>query len=128
MNAARLLIVIVGIILPYVVRIPSGPAWVMQYTSAGVTGFLFLEAFNAIAWGSLLALSLVIRRPVALLIPCLSGFGYLARAHATLDLAADAQAGIALVFIPFYALLPIAIGGLVGYLVDRGLTGGDAGG
>lgn len=124
MNVMRLVIVIVGILLPYAVRIPFGPAWVMQYTSAGVVGFVFLEACNAIAWGSLIALSGVIRRPAALLIPCALGFGYLAWAHATLDLAADAQAGIAVVFIPIHALLPIALGGLVGIVVDRCLADG----
>jgi len=124
MNAARFLIAIVGIVLPYAVRIPQGWAWVEQYTSAGLGGALFIESLNAIAWGALIALSFVIRRPALLLIPCALGFGYLAWAHATLDLAADAQAAIAVVFIPFYALVPIAIGGVVGIVSELALARG----
>jgi hypothetical protein len=127
LNTARLGIAIVGILLPYVVRIPGGSAWVRQYTAAGLGGFLFFEAFNAIAWGSLIGLSFLIRRPLLLLVPCGLGFGYLAWAHATLDLAADAQAAIALVFIPFYALRPIAIGGVVGFVLDRVVPHGGPG-
>ena len=51
----------------------------------------------------------------------LAGLVALAGAHAALDLRADAQSAIALVFIPIYALLPIAIGGVVGWWVDRRL-------
>lgn len=128
MNAARLAIVILGIVLPYAVRIPRGTAWVEQYASAGVGGFLVLGAFNAIAWGSLIALSFLIRRPAMLLIPCVLGFGFMAWAHATLDLAADAQAGVALILIPLRALVPIALGGVVGCVLDRRATGNVAGG
>lgn len=124
MNAVRFLIAIVGVLLPYVVRIPHGWAWVEQYTGAGLGGAVFIEALNAIAWGALIALSFVIRRPALLLIPCALGFGYLAWAHATLDLAADAQAAIALVFIPFYALVPIAVGGVTALLLDRAVIRG----
>lgn len=119
MTAARIAIVVVGVLLPYAARIPWGVDWVGQYTSGGFGGFLLLQSFNAIAWGSLLALTTAIRRPVWLLIPCLAGFCFLAWAHAALDLAADAQAAIALVFIPIYALAPIGIGGLVAAAFGR---------
>ena len=118
-TATRILIAVVGILLPYAVRIPYGAAWVEQYTDAGISGFLFLEAFNAIAWGSLIALTFLIRRPVVLLIPCVRGFGFLGWSHARLDVAADPQAGLGLVIIPVYALVPIAIGGVAGLVRDR---------
>lgn len=119
MITARLVIATMGILLPYLVRIPRGVAWVEQYTNGGIAGFVFLEGFNAIAWGSLIALSFATRRPAMLVIPSVLGLGFLAWMHATLDLAADAQASIALVFIPIYALLPIAIGAITGYVLDR---------
>jgi len=121
--ATRILIVIVGILLPYAARLPRGTEWVGQYTGTGLNGFLMLEAFNAIAWGGLLGLTFLIRRPTAMLVPCLLGFGFLAWLHATLDLAADAQAGIGLVLIPIDALVPIAIGGVIGLVLDRRLDG-----
>ncbi len=123
MIATRTLIVIVGILLPYAARLPRGTEWVGQYIGTGRNGFLMLEAFNAIAWCSLLGLTFLIRRPTAMLAPCLLGFGFLAWSHATLDLAADAQAGIGLVLIPIYALVPIAIGGVIGLVLDRRLDG-----
>ncbi len=66
----------------------------MQYTSAGIGGWLILNAFNAIAWGSILGISILYRRPVSLFMPALLGFGYLAWAHYSLDLAQDARRGI----------------------------------
>jgi len=121
--ATRILIVIVGILLPYAARIPRGTEWVEQYSDAGLNGFLMLGAFNAIAWGSLIGLTFLIRRPIMLLIPCLLGFGFLAWSHSTLDLTADAQAGLGLVLIPIYALVPIVVGGVVAFVLDRRLDG-----
>jgi hypothetical protein len=120
-NITRIIVAIVGILLPYVVRIPRGAAWVEQYTDVSLGGFLFIGAFNAIAWGSIIALSFLYRRPALLLLPCVAGFAFLGWAHYTLDLASDAQAAIALDFIPVYALLPIALGGAIGYVLDRRL-------
>jgi len=122
MLATRILIAVVGILFPYLARLPGGTAWMGQYTSGGVAGFLLLGAFNTIAWGSMLALSFLFYRPASLLFPCLAGFAFLGWAHYSLDLAADAQAAIALVFIPVFALVPIAIGGALGYPLDRYLV------
>ena len=116
---ARFIVVLVGILLPYAARLPRGIEWLRQYTDTSPGGWLFFAAFNAIAWGAILAISFMYRRPVSLVAPCILGFGFLAWAHATLDLRADAQSAIALVFIPIYALVPIALGGVMGYVVDR---------
>lgn len=121
MRNARLIVVLIGIVLPYAARLPRGTEWLEQYTDIGLGGWLLFAAFNAIAWGAILALSFMYRRPASLIAPCLLGFGYLAWAHSTLDLGADAQSAIALVFIPIYALVLIAVGGAVGYIVDRKL-------
>lgn len=121
MKQARWAIALVGILLPYLARVPGGTAWLDQYLSAGVPGFLLISTFNAIAWGSILLLSLLYRHVSSLVCPVVSGFGFLAVVHGTLDLAADAQAGVALVFIPFYALAFIAVGGALGYGYDRWL-------
>ena len=80
---------------------------------------MLLSMANAIAWGAILIASLFYQRPVSLLVPSVLGFGFLAYAHYTLDLAADAQAGVALIFIPIYALVPITVGAIIGYIVDR---------
>ncbi len=119
--SARLLLVIASVVLPYAARLPFGLEWVRQYTDVGLGGWLLLGGFNAIAWSALLGISFLYRRPIALLVPCLIGFGVLAWAHATVDLRADAQSALALIFIPVYALLPITLGGVLGYLLDRKL-------
>ena len=118
---ARLAVVLAGVLIPYLARLPGGVDWLSQYTHADLRGWVFLQAFNAIAWGSILAISFLYRNPVSVLAPSLLGFGYLAWAHYTLDLAADAQAAVGIVFIPIYALLPITVGGAVGYVLDRRL-------
>lgn len=121
MRTARFLVILVGLALPYAARLPRGAQWLAQYTDTAIGGWLFLGAFNAIAWGALLGISFLYRRPISLLVPCAFGFGALAWAHATLDLRADAQSALALIFIPIYALLPIAVGGALGYVLDRRL-------
>lgn len=121
MNATRLSVAVVGILLPYLVRIPGGAAWVEQYTDVGWRGFWLFGAFNAIAWGSIVALSFLFHRPGPLLIPCVLGFGFLAWAHNEVDLASDAQAALALLVIPIVALAPIVLGGVLGYVLDRRL-------
>ena len=119
MRNARWLVVLIGILLPYAVRLPRGLEWLRQYTDTSLAGWLLLSAFNAIAWGAVLLASLFYKRPSSLLLPSVLGFGFLAYAHYSLDLAADAQAGVALAFIPIYALVPIGIGAIIGYIVDR---------
>lgn len=121
MRNARFILVLVGVLLPYAARLPRGIGWLQQYTDTSPGGWLFLAAFNAIAWGALLAISFLYRQVVSLVAPCLLGFGFLAWAHCAIDLSADPQAAIALVFIPIYALVPISVGGVVGYIVDRRL-------
>jgi hypothetical protein len=126
LGRARWTVVIVGILLPYLVRVPRGWHLLSQYLDTSLAGALLLAGCNAIAWGAILLATLAYRHPVSVLAPALAGFGFLAYAHFGLDLASDAQAPIALVFIPIYALLPIAIGAIVGYVIDRILRRRDA--
>ena len=121
MRKARIVVVVIGVLLPFVARLPGGPDWMGQYLLGGVGLLLFVSGFNAIAWGAILACSLAYRRPASLVLPALFGFAFLAWGHYEVDLRADAQASLALVFLPIYALLPIAIGGALGYLLDRHL-------
>lgn len=119
MRKARLIVMLAGILLPYAARLPRGLQWLGQYTDESIGAWLFLGAFNAIAWGAIIAASFLYKRPSSLWAPALLGFGFLAFAHYSLDLAADAQAAVALVFIPIYALVPIALGAVIGFFVDR---------
>lgn len=48
MRKSRLIIVAVGIDLPYLARVPRGSEWLAQYTDIGFGGWLFLGALNAI--------------------------------------------------------------------------------
>lgn len=121
MKIARMMIVLVGVFLPYIVRIPRGADFTAQYLELDKDGHAFIFAFNAIAWGSLLAISFLYRHPASLLAPCGLGFSYLAWAHFMNDLAAEALASIAFIFIPIYALLPIGMGAFFGMIVDGSL-------
>ena len=103
----RVLLVVVGMSLPYLARLPGtftrGSQWLVSYVGPGIGFFMFLQTFNSLVWGMLYAASFKVRRPLVLLLPSLAGFGSLAYFHAQLDLAADAQMGVALVFIPVYS-------------------------
>ena len=119
MRKVHFAVIVFGILLPYLARVPRGLSWLNEYTSLGIAAFLMIEAFNAISWGSIVLLSFWYQRPASILFPVVFGFSYLAWAHFSLDLKSDAQAGIALFIIPIYALLPILIGALIGYFFDR---------
>jgi hypothetical protein len=119
MKTARVAVVVVGVLLPYLARLPRGREWLMQYLDAGLAAQFFLGGFNAVAWGAVLATTWLYHRPATVLFPAIPGFGLLAWAHWDLDLRADAQMGIALVFLPIYALVPAGIGALLGCLVER---------
>ena len=121
MKRARIIVAVIGIVLPYLVRIPRGKAWLAQYLDAGLFGFVLLEAFNAIAWGSVLLLSFRYRHPTALAFPAASTFGFLGFAHYVLDLASSSTASVALVFIPVYALAFVFVGGVIGLYIDMRL-------
>src|SRR6476659_3659337 len=104
MSRARVAIAAVGILMPYLARIPGtlsrGSSWLTSYLGGGIGGFLFFGGFKAIVWRTLIGLSYLVRKPSPLIVPSVAGFGFLAYAHAHLDLASDAQAAVALVFIP----------------------------
>ena len=54
MRTARLLIVVVGVLLPYLVRLPRGWAWVDQYQPFAWQASLLVSGCNAIVWVTLL--------------------------------------------------------------------------
>ena len=119
MNKARLGVVVGAIGMPYAVRIFGGWNWMDQYLGAGWQGFMFLQAFHAVAWVAVLLISLLYKKLSTLWYPVVIGLGLLGLGHATLDLAADAQSALALVFMPIYSLVPIAVGGLLGCAIER---------
>ncbi|MFP7723646.1 hypothetical protein [Lysobacter sp. A3-1-A15] len=125
MTHARRAIVVTGVLLPYLARLPGGLEWLAQYTAAGALGFLLLGVLNAITWGSVLAWTAVYRRPALLVLPAAAGFGFAGYWHYTLDLASDPNAAIGVAVIPFWSLVPVALAGGVGYLLDRHPGKGD---
>jgi hypothetical protein len=122
---ARIAVVAFGILLPYLARIPGmlarGPDWLTSYFGSGLGAFVFFGAFNAINWGAILIGTLFFRTIPAVVVAALIGFGLPAYAHATLDLASDAQAAIGLIFIPIYSLPFVGVGWLLGFALDRAL-------
>jgi hypothetical protein len=117
----RLWVVLVGVLLPYLARLPRGTDWLLQYFPAQGTlaAVLLMAGFNAVAWGAVLLLGQFYRHSVSWLFPALPGFAYLAVGHYSLDLTSNPNAPISLVMLPFFALVPIVLGWLVGYGFDR---------
>lgn len=115
----RLAIVLFALGLPYLARLPGGREWLGQITYGGWGAFAFLAACSAVVWGGLLLWSLAYRRVASLWVPALLGFGYLAWAYGTINLRSDAQAGLGLLMVPIWSLVPMIVGGLLGWAVDR---------
>ena len=124
-NRARWIIVILGLILPYVARVPGmfmyGDDWLMSYIMGGLGGLVFILGFNAITWGTVLLMTIGMKHARSAWFPAVLGFAVPLLGHATLDLAADAQAAIALIFIPMFGVPGALIGGVIGQWYDRRL-------
>ncbi len=122
MSKARLLIVLVGVVLPYAARIPGmitqGLGWFTSYWN-GWHAFLFFGLFNAVCWGSILLATLTYRDVRSVWYPAVIGFAMPAWWHATLDLSSSSTSAIGLMFIPIMALPYVGVGWLVGLAFDR---------
>jgi hypothetical protein len=122
MITARIAVALIGIALPYLARLPGifsrGPDWLTSYFGSGPGAFVFFGAFNAINWGAIVLGTLAFRSVPAVFVATIVGFALPIYAHATLDLASDAQAAIGLIFIPIYSLPLVGLGWLLGLGVD----------
>jgi hypothetical protein len=121
---ARLLIVVFGIFVPYLARIPGvffkGTEWLTSFFGDPPIGaFLFFGAFNAVCWGSILFGSFSYKNPKSILFPAIFGFAFPAIAYACLDLSSSSTAAVALVFIPIYSFPLVFLGWLIGRWYDR---------
>jgi hypothetical protein len=126
MKTARILIVVVGILLPYLARIPGvfvkGADWFTSYLDGGIGGFLFFGVFEAICWGSILGASFSYRHSRSVWFPAIFGFIFPALGNAFLDLSSSSTAAVALVFIPIYSLPLMVVGWLIGLWFDRKIS------
>ncbi|MBO6854152.1 MAG: hypothetical protein JJ872_10355 [Marivivens sp.] len=107
-----------AILVPYLARIPGmavhGPEWLWSYFPS-LFGIGFFAAFAAIPGAALAFLAyLMPKQDIAFSL----GAGLMTIAlfflHATLDLASDSTAAIALVIIPFMAMIAMAGGFAMG--------------
>ena len=123
MRNARLLVIAIGILLPYLARVPGifvkGTGWLTSYLEGGLGALVFIAGLQAICWGSILAASLSYRHPASLWFPAVLGFGFVALAHGFLDLSSTSTAAVALVAIPFASLPLVFVGWLLGLWYDR---------
>jgi len=108
MQRLRVLLIVVGVVLPYLARIPGalvhGADWFLAYVEPDLGGHLFLQAFNALAWGTVVTVSFLTSRRSVIWPTAGAAFGLVAFGHATLDLAGSSTAAVAVVFIPIYAV------------------------
>jgi hypothetical protein len=126
MRKARIVIAVVGILLPYVARIPGalihGATWLTSYFGSEWWAIFFFGAFDALTWGSIIAATRSYQHVRSCWFPAVFGFALPLVAHTVVDLSADAQAAIALVIIPVYSLVGVVIGWLLGLWYDRRVT------
>jgi hypothetical protein len=125
-KTARILVVLIGILLPYLARIPGvflhGANWFTSYLGSGLDAFVLLGVCNALCWGAILAASFTYRHARSVWFPAVLGFGFLALSHAFLDLSSNSTAAISLIFIPIFSLPLVIVGWLAGLWYDRRLS------
>jgi len=117
------IVAILGILMPYLARLPGIPGhgwgWLSSYFGDNLMAPLFFGAFNAVCWVPVIVGSRLYKRPSSIWYPAVGALASSAVMHATVDLSADAQAALALVVIPFLTLPFSATGWIIGYLVER---------
>lgn len=113
----RWVLVLLGVALPYAAQWASGNG-LQGYIDSGWQGNLFLLALGAVLWLPLLGLTWLYRFPSSIWWPAVLGLGFAFWAHASVDLSADAQAGLAVVLVPVLSLVPAAIGAVIGWAID----------
>ena len=115
-------VVLLGLALPFLVRIslanPGDTRLLRQYSGAGLSAILFLEALNLIPIAAAALSTMVFRRFNLWLIPVGAGYAYVGFWHARLDLSSDAQASIGLVVIPVLSVQYFLGGALAAALSD----------
>ena len=106
--------VALAILIPYIARVPGmavhGPDWLWSYFPS-LFGIAFFAAFAAIPGAALAFLAhMMPRQSFAFSLGAAAMKVALFLLHATLDLAADSTAAIALVIFPFLAMI-VMLGG-----------------
>lgn len=123
MRRNRWIIAILGILTPYLARLPGVPEhgwwWLTSYFGDTFWAPLFFGAFNAVCWVPAIMGSLLYKQPSSAWYPAVGALASSAVMHSTVDLSADAQAALALVVLPFFTLPFTATGWIIGYYVDR---------
>ena len=123
MQRNRWIIAILGIATPYLARLPGIPEhgwlWLTSYFGDNLWAPLFFGAFNAVCWAPVIFGSFLYKKPSTIWYPAVGALASSAVMHSTVDLAADAQASLALVVIPFLTLPFTATGWIIGYIVER---------
>jgi hypothetical protein len=101
---ARFLVVVVGIALPFAMRIPGvlwhGLPWLTTYLDAVASFLLPFQLANAISWSAILLATFLFKQPRTIWFPALLGFALPAFTYSTVDLTSDSLASVAFVFAP----------------------------
>jgi len=121
MRRARLVVIVVGILLPYLARIPGAPITGSSWFRWGPSRHRVHRCPSGAVPGGILLASFTFRHPSTLWFPAALGFGAVAIGHAFLDLSSSSTAALGLVAIPLLSLPLVLIGRLaVGQVVQLG--------
>lgn len=113
----RWTLVLLGVLLPYVAQLGHARGWQL-YMDSGWAGHLLLAGMGAVLWLPLWALTWCYQDTKSIWPPAVLGLGAAFWMHVSVDLTADAQAGLAVVMVPLLALVPLAVGALMGWGMD----------
>lgn len=123
MKTARLLIIVVGVLLPFLARIPGalieGKSWFTSYFDGGFGGVAFIIGLHVLCWGSILLATFSYKQTTAVWFPAVFGFAFAGLSHAFLNLNSSSTAALGLVAIPLLSVPVVLIGWLLGLWYQR---------
>jgi hypothetical protein len=124
MKWARIALVVFGCAFPYIIFTLRGYDVIQYWLSEGFGLQVFWLFFNALSWGSVLAVSFMYRNPLSILFPAVPTFALVGWQYWLLKVdSSDGQAfmgiGFTLIFSPFPAFLGAVMGAFIEKLRQR---------
>lgn len=117
------LIVIFGVLLPYLGMLPAalarGGGSAALRASLAPRAIAFLEITTAFIWVPIVAGTLLFRWPLAAVVSAAIGFAFAVYGYVSLGFSTDAQTAIGYVFVPVFSAPLVVVGWVIGFVIDR---------
>lgn len=123
MQQARTWIILLGILTPYLARLPGtithGYSWLDSMLGESLLSALIPGLVSVVAWGAAVIGTYVYKYPATAWFPGIMMLASSAWLHASIDFSADSQTWLTVIMVPFLTLPFTATGWIIGWVAER---------